>query len=97
MSKRLQSDAEREALRRSEKKADEALPENFKDAETAEKIVTIGPKLDEAPIRGIDPVGRPRLAIPKESSCLGEEDPNAALDDPEMRDAMQGESRAQPQ
>ena len=52
---RLQPDPQREALRRSEKKADEAQPENFKDAETAEKIVEIGPDLDEAPIKGIDP------------------------------------------
>jgi hypothetical protein len=90
----LQSDAEREALRRSEKKADEAQPENFKDAETAEKIVEIGPDLDEAPIKGIDPAGHPRLADPAASSSLGEEDPNAAMDDPDMRDAMQGEARA---
>jgi len=90
----LQPDAQREALRRSEKKADEALPENFKEAETAQKIVTIGPDLNAAPIRGIDPTGHPRLAGSKESSFLGEEDPDAAMDDPAMRDAIQGESRA---
>jgi hypothetical protein len=89
-----QPDPQREALRRSEKKADEAQPENFKDAETAEKIVEIGPDLDEAPIKGIDPAGHPRLADPAASSSLGEEDPNAAMDDPAMRDAMRGEARA---
>ncbi|MEP6873752.1 MAG: hypothetical protein ABI887_05265 [Burkholderiales bacterium] len=40
-------------MRRSEKKADVAQPENFKDAETAEKLVEIGPDLDKAPIKGI--------------------------------------------
>ena len=90
----LQADRQREALRRSEKKADEAQPENFKDAETAEKIVEIGPDLEETPIKGIDPADHPRLADPVASSSLGEEDPNAAMDDPVMRDAMQGEARA---
>ena len=90
----LPPDAQREALRRSEKQADAAQPENFKDAETAEKIVEIGPDVAEAPIKGIDPAGQPGPADPAASSSLGEEDPNAGMDDPTLRDAMQGEERA---
>ena len=47
--------AQRAALEQSEKKAAEKHPENFKDEETDEKIVEIGPDLTEAPIKGIDP------------------------------------------
>ena len=90
----LPPDAQRAALRRSEKTADEAQPENFKDAETAEKIVEIGPDVSQAPIKGIDPAGQPGLADAAGSSSLGEEDPNAGMDDPTLRDAMQGEALA---
>lgn len=90
----LQPDAQREALRRSEKQADRAQPENFKDAETAEKIVEIGPDVAEARIKGMEPVVQPRRADPAASSSLGEEDPNAGTDDPALRDAMQGEALA---
>ena len=47
--------AQRAALEKSEKKAAEKHPENFKDEATEEKIVEIGPDLTEAPIKGIDP------------------------------------------
>ena len=49
---------QREQLRRSEKAADEDRPENFKDVETARKIVEIGPDMTQAPIEGIDPAER---------------------------------------
>lgn len=50
-------DAQREALRRSEKDAAAEQPENFKDAETDEKIVEILPIEPDssAAIQGIDP------------------------------------------
>jgi hypothetical protein len=48
-------EAQRAALEKSEKKAAERHPENFKDQATDEKIVEIGPDLTEAPINGIDP------------------------------------------
>jgi hypothetical protein len=91
---RLQPHAQREALRRSEKKAGSAQPENFKESETAKKIVEIGPGLYEAALKRTDPAGPRPLADPAASSSLGEEDPNAAMDDPAVRDAMQGEARA---
>lgn len=46
---------QREALADSERKAAEPQPENFKERETDEKIVEIGPDLTDAPIEGIDP------------------------------------------
>lgn len=46
---------QRVALEKSEKKAAEKHPDNFKDEATEEKIVEIGPDLTEAPIKGIDP------------------------------------------
>ena len=46
---------QREALEQSEKKAAEQQPENFKDQETEEKVVEIGPDVTDAPIKGIDP------------------------------------------
>ena len=46
---------QREALGQSEKEAAEQQPENFKDQETAEKRVEIGPDVTDAPIKGIDP------------------------------------------
>ncbi|MEP6872988.1 MAG: hypothetical protein ABI887_01365 [Burkholderiales bacterium] len=46
---------QRDALKRSEKKAAEPQPENFKDEATEEKTVEIGPDRTNAPIHGIDP------------------------------------------
>ena len=51
----VQDDGQREALERSEKKAAEPQPENYKDKETEEKLVEIGPDLTDDPIKGIDP------------------------------------------
>lgn len=86
-----QPDTQREALKRSEKKAAKGHPDNFKDAETADKVVEIGPELDHAPIRGIDPERRmPGL---EGSASAGEEDPGAALDDPSVRSAMEVNQR----
>lgn len=48
-------EAQRAALEKSEKKAAETHPENFKDEATVEKIVEIGADMTEAPIKGIDP------------------------------------------
>ena len=53
-------DDQREALERSEKKAAEQQPENFKDEETEEKLVEIGPDVTNAPIKGIDPPEKSR-------------------------------------
>ena len=50
--------AQRDALKRSEKNASEPQPENFKDAQTEDKTVEIGPDLTDAPIHGIDPPQR---------------------------------------
>jgi hypothetical protein len=55
----VQNDGQREALEKSEKKAAEPQPENFKDKETDEKLVEIGPDVTQAPIKGIDPPERP--------------------------------------
>ena len=46
---------QRDALAESERKAAEQQPENFKQRQTDEKIVEIGPDLTDAPIEGIDP------------------------------------------
>ncbi len=51
----LTDEAQRVALEKSEKKAAEKHPGNFKDEATDEKIVEIGPVLTDAPIKGIDP------------------------------------------
>ena len=51
----VQDDGQREALERSEKKAAEPQPENYKEKETEEKLVEIGPDLTADPIKGIDP------------------------------------------
>ena len=51
----VSDEAQRAALERSEKKAAEKHPENFKDEATDDKIVEIGPDLTDAPIKGIDP------------------------------------------
>ena len=51
----VQDDGQREALERSEKKAAEPQPENYKEKETEEKLVEIGPDVTDDPIKGIDP------------------------------------------
>ena len=51
----MTDEAQRAALEKSEKKAAEKHPDNFKDEATEEKIVEIGPDLTEAPIKGLDP------------------------------------------
>ena len=50
-----QSKGDRHALEQSEKQAAEKQPENYKDKETDEKQVEIGPDLTDNPIKGIDP------------------------------------------
>lgn len=54
------SGGQREALEKSEKKAAEHHPDNFKDEETEEKLVEIGPDMTDAPIKGIDPDEKPQ-------------------------------------
>ena len=44
-----------DALTKSEKAAAEHQPDNFKDVETGEKVIEIGPDLTGNPIEGIDP------------------------------------------
>ena len=51
----VQPDGQREALSESEKNADLHQPENYKDEETADKLVEIGPDVTQSPIKGIDP------------------------------------------
>jgi hypothetical protein len=46
---------QREALKQSEKKGAAGQPGSFKDKETDEKIVEIGPDMANSPIKGIDP------------------------------------------
>ena len=46
---------QRKALEESEKEAKRKQPENYKEKETDEKIVEIGPDLQNDPIKGIDP------------------------------------------
>ena len=47
--------AQREALEQSEKAAAAPQPENYKEKETEEKVVEIGPDMTDDPIKGIDP------------------------------------------
>ena len=56
----VQNDGQRKALQRSEKKAAEPQPENYKEKETDEKRVEIGPDLTADPIKGIDPEEKKR-------------------------------------
>ena len=56
----VQNDGQRKALERSEKKAAEPQPENYKEKETDEKRVEIGPDLTADPIKGIDPEEKKR-------------------------------------
>ena len=51
----VKDDGQRQALERSEKMAAEPQPENYKDKETEEKLVEIGPDVTADPIKGIDP------------------------------------------
>ena len=51
----VQDESQRQVLERSEKKAAEPQPENYKDKETEEKLVEIGPDVTADPIKGLDP------------------------------------------
>jgi hypothetical protein len=52
---------QRKALEESEKNAKRKQPENYQEAATDEKIVEIGPDLEDDPIKGIDaPEGKKR-------------------------------------
>jgi len=51
----VKDDSQRQALERSEKKAAQPQPENYKDKETEDKLVEIGPDVTADPIKGIDP------------------------------------------
>jgi hypothetical protein len=53
---------QREALKRSEKNASSAEPQNFRDEENAAKVVTIPSDKENAPIKGMDPDDRRRKA-----------------------------------
>lgn len=55
----VQDEAQREALKESEKKAAEQQPGSFKEKATEEKVVEIGPDVTKSPIKGIDPPERP--------------------------------------
>ena len=61
-----QSD-QRKALEESEKDAKRKQPENYQEESTDEKIVEIGPDLEDDPIKGIDPPESPKES-PKRSS-----------------------------
>jgi hypothetical protein len=50
-----QTQDQRRALEESEKNANRKQPENYKEEETDDKIVEIGPDLEDDPIKGIDP------------------------------------------
>ena len=56
---------QRRQLEDSEKKAAAQQPENFKDDETADKVVEIGPEMTDEPIKGIDPDEKKRRQPPK--------------------------------
>ena len=56
----VQDDGQRDALAESEKNADLRQPENYKDKETADKLVEIGPDVTKSPIKGIDPSEHPK-------------------------------------
>ncbi|MDP9046317.1 MAG: hypothetical protein M3O01_16065 [Pseudomonadota bacterium] len=50
------SNPQRDALNESERRAERERPQNYKDKETAEKVVEVLPlDGDSAPIQGIDP------------------------------------------
>lgn len=50
-----QGEDQRKALEESEKNANRKQPENYKEEATDDKIVEIGPDLEDDPIKGIDP------------------------------------------
>jgi hypothetical protein len=54
-----QSDDQRKALEKSEKKATEQQPESFKDEATKDKVVEVGPDMADSPIKGIDAPEKP--------------------------------------
>jgi hypothetical protein len=56
---------QRRQLEDSEKKAAAQQPENFKDDETADKVVEIGPEMTDEPIKGIDPASDQKKKPPK--------------------------------
>ena len=60
-----QAKQQRRQLEDSEKKAAAQRPENFKDDETADKVVEIGPEMTDEPIKGIDPDEKKRQQPPK--------------------------------
>lgn len=51
----MKATIQRDALKRSERRAAEQQPENFNDEATEDKRVEIGPDRTNAPIHGIDP------------------------------------------
>jgi hypothetical protein len=51
----LKAEDQRKALAESEKHANRKQPENYKEEETEDKVVEIGPDVEEDPIKGIDP------------------------------------------
>ena len=75
----MKATTQRDALKRSEKKAAERQPENFKDEATEDKRVEIGPDPTNAPIHGIDP---PQSAPPER---LGDTDARAKASRGEQR------------
>lgn len=50
-----QTEDQRKALQESERTATRKHPQTFKDESTGDKMVEIGPDLQEDPIKGIDP------------------------------------------
>ncbi len=55
---------QRKALEESEKNAKRKQPENYKEEATEDKIVEIGPDLQDDPIKGIDPPERRKAGSP---------------------------------
>ena len=55
-----QGEDQRKSLEESEKNANRKQPENYKEEETEDKIVEIGPDLEDDPIKGIDPPEGPK-------------------------------------
>jgi hypothetical protein len=53
--RRNKSDDQRHALEKSQRKATEDTPQNFRDEANSDKAVEIGPDMTDAPIQGIDP------------------------------------------
>jgi hypothetical protein len=55
-----ESQDQRKALEESEKNASRKQRENYKKDSTDDKIVEVGPDLEQEPIKGIDPRERPK-------------------------------------